>query len=286
MSLSGRSVPIVDLTLRVRRTLTWSVRLTCVACCLASMTPAFAADLSKVDRAIVREPTYTGKPEYCLLVFGPQAADRVWLVRDRDVLWADKNGNGNLTEPGEQIAAEHDSGDLVFHVGTVRLGKLEHRHLKVRASKLSGYGESTRSHPVAKAALERNRDADLMSVQAEIEVPEQKGSGDDGRLIAYARSDAGGPLLFGRTPVEAPVLHLGGPLQLGAEAARPTLHRNVVHDLMLVVGTPGVGPGTFVTIAYDQLIPKEAFVVVDAEFPASPPGTPPVTRRFELKERC
>jgi hypothetical protein len=63
-----------------------------------------AADLSKIDRAIRKEPTYQSKsPKYCLLVFGPEAAARVWLVHDGDVLYVDRNGNGDLTENGERI---------------------------------------------------------------------------------------------------------------------------------------------------------------------------------------
>ena len=43
---------------------------------------AGAADLSKVDRTIKKEPVYQSKPKYCLLVFGPKADTRVWLVLD------------------------------------------------------------------------------------------------------------------------------------------------------------------------------------------------------------
>src|SRR5438067_566227 len=42
----------------------------------------FAADLAKIDRTIVKEPAYKSAPKYCLLVFGPEAATRVWLVLD------------------------------------------------------------------------------------------------------------------------------------------------------------------------------------------------------------
>ena len=42
---------------------------------------ALAAD-PKIDRSISKEPPYETKaPKYCLLVFGPQAKYRVWLVR-------------------------------------------------------------------------------------------------------------------------------------------------------------------------------------------------------------
>ena len=47
---------------------------------------AFGADLSQIQRAIAREPAYLTKPRYGLLVFGPEAKTRVWLVQDGDVL--------------------------------------------------------------------------------------------------------------------------------------------------------------------------------------------------------
>src|SRR5262249_38019827 len=50
-----------------------------------------------------KEPAYKTKPKYGLLVFGPEAKSRVWLVLDGDVLYADKNGNGDLTEKDERI---------------------------------------------------------------------------------------------------------------------------------------------------------------------------------------
>ncbi len=45
------------------------------------LSPAPAADLTKIDRSISKEPTYQTKaPKYCLLVFGLDANYRVWLV--------------------------------------------------------------------------------------------------------------------------------------------------------------------------------------------------------------
>src|SRR5262249_30448580 len=58
---------------------------------------AGGADLTKIDRTIAKEPVYQSKPKYGLLVFGPHARTRVWLVLDGDVLYADRNGNGDLT---------------------------------------------------------------------------------------------------------------------------------------------------------------------------------------------
>ena len=75
------------------------------AALLLSTGAAGAADLSRVDRSIKKEPVYHSKPKYCVLVFGPEAKQRVWLVLDGDMLYVDKNGNGDLTEKGERIQA-------------------------------------------------------------------------------------------------------------------------------------------------------------------------------------
>jgi len=257
-----------------------------VAVWLASLGMGFAADLSRIDRTIKKEPKYTGKPGYCLLVFGPDARDRVWLVRDGEVLFADRNGNGDLTDPNEKIVAEKKSSDVAFHVGTVRVGKVEHRNLTVRASRLSTSDGDSTAHPVSRTALQKDKEVDLMTVSAEVEVPGLKGDGDEGRLSVGARFDSSGPLLFADTPANAPVLHFGGPLRLRSEAARPMLYRNIVHDLMLTVGTQGIGPGTFASIGCEVVIPKTAFVVVEAEFSPNKPGAAPIKQKYELKERC
>jgi hypothetical protein len=66
--------------------------------------PAAGVDLSKVERRVVREPVYeTGKPKCCLLVFGPQAKTRVWLVLDGKALFADRTGKGDLTGPEKRL---------------------------------------------------------------------------------------------------------------------------------------------------------------------------------------
>src|SRR5690242_3715436 len=64
---------------------------------------AGAVDLTRVDRTIRHEPVYKARPKYCLLVFGPKAKQRVWLVLDGNVLYVDRNGNGDLTEKGKRV---------------------------------------------------------------------------------------------------------------------------------------------------------------------------------------
>src|SRR5205823_12604313 len=97
--------------------------------------PSPAADLSKIDRAIKKEPAYRGKPRYCLLVFGPEATTRVWLVQDGDTLYVDRNGNGDLTEPVEKLAAAKGEGDdegvYAFKAGDIQDGLRTHKALIV-----------------------------------------------------------------------------------------------------------------------------------------------------------
>src|SRR6516165_8418947 len=65
--------------------------------------PAEAVDWDKIDRTIAKEPPYQAKPKYCLVVYGPEAKTRVWLVLDGDVLYVDRNGDGDLTGKDERV---------------------------------------------------------------------------------------------------------------------------------------------------------------------------------------
>jgi hypothetical protein len=74
---------------------------------------AMATDLKKIDWSIGKEPAYESKPKYCLVVLGPEAKTRVWLVADGGTLYASVNndeltqftgaaGNGRWRVPGLQ----------------------------------------------------------------------------------------------------------------------------------------------------------------------------------------
>src|SRR5262245_35703569 len=96
---------------------------------------AWAIDLTKIDRTIAREPAYKSKtPRYCLLVFGPQADKRVWLVLDKDVLHVDANGNGDLTEPGEKVTVKTPNQDPASFEEIDILGPNEKKKEKLRFS--------------------------------------------------------------------------------------------------------------------------------------------------------
>jgi predicted choloylglycine hydrolase len=74
---------------------------------------ASASDYDKIERRLVKEPVYqTKSPKYALLLFGPQMGLRVWIVMDGEILYVDRNGNGDLTEPGERFDKEASCKDV------------------------------------------------------------------------------------------------------------------------------------------------------------------------------
>ena len=84
--------------------------------------PAVAADLAKVDRSIVREPAYQSTPKYCLLVFGPQAKHKAWLVLDGKTLYVDRKGTADLTRPECRVRSKADRYvECLFEAGDLCL---------------------------------------------------------------------------------------------------------------------------------------------------------------------
>jgi hypothetical protein len=91
---------------------------------LAAVSANEGVDLRKLERRIAKEPTYTAQPLYGLLAFGPTARTHVWMVLDKstadalayDVLYADLNGNGDLTEAAERFVGELDGEDRRFQL--------------------------------------------------------------------------------------------------------------------------------------------------------------------------
>src|SRR5262245_39202710 len=177
--------------------------------------PSAAVDLTRIDRTIAKEPAYKSKPRYCLLVFGPEAKTRVWLVLDGEVLYVDRNGNGDLTEPGERVVAKKsDDADeeFSFRAGEIRDGMLVHKNLTVGIINL-GY-LADRDERV-KEFLARNPQGRGYQIGLDVEMPGPKGVGIGGRVeqLAYF-GDGGGLLQFADRPQDAPIVHFGGPWKI------------------------------------------------------------------------
>jgi hypothetical protein len=265
-----------------------------LAACWLSAGPADAGPLM-IDRTIKKEPAYRTKaPKYGLLVFGPEAKDRVWLVRDGDTLYVDRNGNGDLTEPGEKVAAEKKPGrdpaeeGWSFDVGDVTVGGRTHKGLTVYFTPLKLYADgSLGKRADVKAALAKDARALAAGLRVDVEMPGLKGGGLGGRVnFSAGPIDLGGVFQFADRPAGAPVAHLGGPLQITFYAERPSLRVGRGAELDLVVGTPGVGPGTFAMLGYEDTIPKSAKPVAELSLPSAKPGAPPLKEKWEIKDRC
>ncbi len=249
-----------------------------------------AADLTKIERSIRKEPTYQSKtPRYCLLVFGPEAKTRVWLVLDGRTLYVDRNGNGDLTDDGEKVIAKEgrfafgEDGEIIFNIGDIQDGPRLHKKVALFVRKLDYL--AVRDDDV-KAWLARTANARGLSIHAEVEMPPWRGDGVGGRVLqAVSYNDSRGFLMFADKPGDAPIIHFGGPWQIAIDSPlRLTIGRE--HDLFLRVGTPGLGAGTFAAIAYEGVIPENRHPRVEITYPPKNAGEPPIKLCYELKERC
>jgi hypothetical protein len=192
--------------------------------------PVSPPDLEKIDRAIKKEPAYAGQPRYGLLAFGSRAQTRVWLVLGKsksngdryDVLYADLNANGDLTEPAERFEGEVDGNDVRFTLPDIKDGETGsvHTAFNVRAS-----GEA----PTVMVSL-KWRDGFKMGGGYPVDP-------DDGYL-AFADKPASAPVLWanGDGPFRFQ-LWLDRKLTIGAAD-----HRN---DLSFSVGQRGAGESSF-----------------------------------------
>ena len=259
-------------------------------------TGVLAAQPITVDRKIAKEPAYATKsPRYGLIVFGREGKDRVWVVQDGDTLYADRNGNGDLTEAGEKVAATkpkegvtREEGDFAFEIGDITLGGRTHKAVGVYVGRVAKYqAPSIANRPDVKAALAKDPKASVATVRADVEVPGVKGGGIGGRLsFAAGFIDLNGVLQLAEKPADAPVVHLGGPLEVTFYAELPTMRVGREGEFVLVVGTPGIGPGTFAMLAYLDTIPETTKPVAEVTYQPAKPGDAPLKETYEIKERC
>jgi hypothetical protein len=239
---------------------------------------ASAFDLATIDRRISKEPPYQGKPKYCLVVFGPKAEKRVWLVLDGDVLYVDRNGNGDLTEPGKRLlqptkkSADADTGEVIriYDAGEVSesQGKIKHQ----------------------------------LQLQITRESPSIWIYDSNGYVFQHTESDHHGDLRFAGRPQEAPIIHFHGPLALtprqrywpDPDIPNVVLARGNESGLMVRLGTPGLGKGTFAfynpflgrSQAVYPSLPNAGSPVVEIAFPSKQPDGKPIQTKVALHGRC
>jgi hypothetical protein len=251
-----------------------------------------ATDLAKIDRTIAKEPAYETKHrKYCLLVLGPEAKIRIWLVLDGHTLYVDRNGNGDLTEPGEKVVGKKtnendaDDGGHTFEIGDLHVGSRVYKGVTIIAMDLKGQGTLSQS-PDGKAALRRDAKAFTYFVSMYVEMPGYVGKGEGGRVLqAVNTDDASGLLQFSDRPEEAPILHFGGSWQITLSRP-PVLRCGQEAEWFLGFGTPGLGKGTFAFVAYEGVVPARMFPKVDLVFESQKKGEPSIQAQYELKGRC
>ncbi len=223
---------------------------------LAWSFPASAADLAKIERRLVKEPTYENKPKYGLVLFGPEADTRIWLVYDGDTLYLDKNGNGDLTDKGERLKRS-DRG-----FGPVEIveqnGQTRHRILSIQQPTPGGPGEEPYS---------------ILHVLI------------DGKFQQY------GFVRLADRPQDAKFAYFNGPLAMMHQGVEPklTLVRNARTrpDINAVIGTQGIDKalGHSALINNGEDFPKDIHPVAEIEFPPKT-GDKPIKLTIKLDQRC
>jgi hypothetical protein len=261
---------------------------------LAACGSAYAADLSRIDRTIKKEPKYAGQPRYCLLVFGREAKDRVWIVQDKDTLYVDRNGNGDLTEADKKVSAKKappgDSNQgYAFEVGELTVGGKTHKGLTVNLSPLKELAANPNlmAIPHVAPAVRKHPGEMTGMITIDVECESLKGGGLAGR-VTYMLSiyDTRGVFQLARKPADAPIVHLDGPLEVTFFGSKPTWIGGSSQDTILCVGTPGHGPGTFAMLKYEDTVPPGKHPTIEATYVPKDPAGKPVKELYELKERC
>jgi len=261
-------------------------RMTVLAWLAVWSTLLSAADLAKIERKIAKEPVYQGKPKYCLLVFGPEAKTRVWLVQDGGTLYVDRNADGNLTGPGKTVEHEKEAaigGEDFFAAGDLRERGLLHQGLTVHVTKLDRYAER---EDIVAEHLAKEPKARGYLVSTNVEIP-NVGGGRTRRVYQSTDKfyDLHGFLEFADRPGDAPILHFRGPWEATLYSRqRLTVGRDA--DLDVGVGTPGLGPGTTVWTRHDDIVPERGFLTAEILYPPAHKGQPPIRELYELKKRC
>jgi hypothetical protein len=227
---------------------------------------ADAPDLSNIERRIPKEPVYKAEqPLYGLYVFGPEARTQVWAVLDKsradaaeyDILYFDRNADGDLTAPEKRIAGKVEPGRVTFNIGsfTDRLTQQKHTELTI-----------TRHGDPNPMMMFQMKWCDKVMVRG-----------------GYA-PEPGPYTKFATTPARAPVLWpaADGPFSFQFWQFQP-LPIGAAGDVRVFLGHQGHGRNTFCAVP-DTFLPKE--VPVHATLVYTDKDGKERRAKSELRERC
>lgn len=247
--------------------------------CLTFADPARAVDWTTMDRSLRKEPTYESKePQYCLLVFGPESNIRVWVVLDGDVLYLDRNGNGDLTDPGERIAAREVYRNLEERPDVEVIRTFELNGWKPDEEPVLTCGPQVQWFYVNQL-IPRSDWHDRTWVQFFQEKPL------DVAVNTITGHGQRASLSFAASAREAPIVPFDGPRRFAlSEKFGPQCFRpGEPYDLAIELHAQGLN-ATVRTDVFE--VPENVHPVAEIEFPPSRPGKAPIRVRVELKERC
>ncbi|MBN1909035.1 MAG: hypothetical protein JW818_04790 [Pirellulales bacterium] len=241
-------------------------------------TSAGAVDLESLDRSIRKEPVYvSGEPRYCLLAFGAEADVHVWLVLDGNVLYVDRNGNGDLTEPGER-----------FEPTRVYRNLPDWPDMKLK--RLFFLPNPTKKKPPV--------DEPFFSCvpESRVLIVEHFVPADDNHNklaehyrkcphrvdVATTQCEQDSLLAFATRPENAPILHFDGPRQLRLRSSSVPLRRGETCMLSVDFLTPGLGASLRTPLCEGTVA---AHPVAEIEYPPCRPGDEPIRLQVELPGR-
>jgi hypothetical protein len=247
------------------------MRLTCAILMLIGFLfgspPQAVPDLSKVDRTIVKEPSKLSQPRSCLMVFGRRAEVRIWMIKDGERLYVDRNANGDLTEPDESFAPTERR-----QFTTMQDGKpAPYRELKYDIGDLTpdhGSHKHTRLEMTQYQTGDASPDV-VLSVFV------------DGSIKEYA----GWSPLFYETRERAGIVHFGGPMSVQPIRYRSISRSAASPELHVRFGTPGLERTTFASLAYEA-VPESIHPSAEIEWPRADPNAVPIKTTVILSGRC
>jgi hypothetical protein len=247
-------------------------------------------DLTKIDRAIAKEPKYTTEPRYALLVFGPTAEKRVWLVLDGEVLYVDRNGNGDLTEVDERVALTAKAskkgweGPMYKEMNFFDIGTVAGQRLRLDFWVFDkDYVPKTDSEKErVKAHQEKGREYATLRRTGRIATLSERFWGED-QTEMY--------VTFCPRPEDAEICHFAG--QPTFQLIWNNFKRDSDATIRVVIGTPGLlardssWPANFpfaeLTISE---VPADVHPVADFEFANKDATQPPIKLHVVVNQRC
>jgi hypothetical protein len=244
--------------------------------CCAELQPA---NLSKIDRTLKKEPAYKGKPKYCLLVFGPEATTRVWLVLDGETLYADLNGDRDLTAKGKRFTGRSSPAG-VNHPDYPFQESHEFTLPDIKGERT--YGPVSVMHSLLKQKFGPNWNGNDELKARRVEHPGLTRVGVTVHLRGKVRQQA--VTDFAERLHYAPVLHFDGALTFAPVFAPALARGDKPTEIQVGLGTKGLGWDAFALLNYDE-VPEGARPLAEVEFPSRKPGAKPLGVQLAL-DRC